>query len=473
MSDISIKKATMINFVGKYSNVLVQLILNSILARLLTPSEFGVVAIITVFINFFAILADLGIGPAIIQNKELGKREISDIFIFTLVIAGILSLAFALFSYPLASIYKNRVYISLGRILSIAVFFNVLNTVPNALLLKTKQFKTLGIRTVVITSIGGILTIILAMKGAKYYALVINSVLIAILTFSFNFYATKVKIYPGFNIDSIKKIRNFSSYQLGFNFINYFSRNLDNLLIGKFLGAIPLGYYDKAYKLMLYPVQNLTHVITPALHPILSEYQNDRETIYESYVKLVKLLSLLGIFVSIYCFFASEEIIILMFGHQWRNSMAAFRILSLSIWPQMITGMVGAIFQATGETKRLFNTGIINTIITVTSIFMGVALGKIEYVAIGIVISFVLNLFIAFYMLLNKIFHKPIWEFYKNLKSTMVIGVVIIITCYGIPLSCTNILLSAILKFGKALVGYCIGLYITKEYVFIKKILIK
>lgn len=473
MNNVSIKKATIINFVGKYSNVLVQLILNSILARLLTPNEFGVVAIITVFINFFTMLADLGIGPAIIQNKKLQEKEISDIFIFTFFAAVIVSIVFAIFSFPLSFMYNNNVYISLGGILSFSILFNILNIVPNALLLKQKKFKTLGIRTVIITIVGGILTIILALNGAKYYSLVISSVLVAILTFCFNFYATKIKIYPKFNWNSIKKIREFSSYQLGFNFINYFSRNLDNLLIGKFLGEVPLGYYDKAYKLMLYPVQNLTHGITPVLHPILSEYQNERDMIYKSYIKLVKILSLLGIFASVFCFFATKEIIIIMFGEQWIRSIPAFRILSLSIWPQMITGMIGAIFQSTGETKKLFNTGIINTIITIGCILIGLSLGSIEYISIGVVISYILNLFIAFHVLITKIFRKSLLDFYSNLISSIVICGIVIVIYYCIPLSSSNYLLSTILKFIKVSIGYCLGLFITKEYTFLKKIIVK
>ena len=76
------------------------------------------------------------------------------------------------------------------------------------------------------------------------------------------------------------------------------------------MGEVALGYYDKAYRLMLYPVQNLTHVITPVLHPILSDYQDDYDKIYSQYVKVVKILSLLGVFILVFCFFSAKEIIL-------------------------------------------------------------------------------------------------------------------------------------------------------------------
>lgn len=109
--------------------------------------------------------------------------------------------------------------------------------------------------------------------------MVFDSILKSLFIFILCFRICKLKINKGYSYSSIKKIQNYSSFQFLFNFINYFTRNLDNILIGKFLGASTLGYYDKSYKLMLYPVQNLTNVITPVLHPVLSEYQNQKDII--------------------------------------------------------------------------------------------------------------------------------------------------------------------------------------------------
>lgn len=471
MSNISIKKAVLINFISKYSNVLIQLIINSVLARLLTPDDYGIVAIITIFIGFFTIIADMGIGPAIIQYKDLNKRQISDIFIFTFFIAILISIVFIGFSYPLSIFYNNKVYIPLGIILSIGIFFNILNIVPNSLLLKDKQFKALGIRNVIVTMIGGIITIVLALNGAKYYALVINSAFVGFLTFIFNYFYSKLKIYFSFSFESIKKIKDFSTYQFAFNFINYFSRNLDNLLIGKFMGQVALGYYDKAYKLMLYPVQNLTHVITPVLHPILSDYQNDRNRIYNEYVKIVKLLSLLGIFFSVFSFFASDEIINIMFGNQWSNSILSFKILSVSICIQMILSSSGTIFQATGETRKLFLAGAIGAIFNIIGIIVGVIMGKIEYVACGIVIAYIINFIAGYYILINKVFHKSLLKFLLNFKSTIIIGLICSISSLIFNIKIYNVFISVLYKLTICTISYIIGLLMTKEAKFMKSII--
>ncbi len=467
MENISIKKAAIINFISRYSNILIQILINSVLARLLTPDDYGVVAVITVFISFFTIIADMGIGPAIIQDKTLTKKEISDIFIFTVFTAIAISIGFIIFSYPLSIFYENKIYITLGFILSIAIFFNVLNIVPNAILLRKKQFKTLGIRNVLITVVAGIFTIILALNGAKYYALVINSIIIAILTFAFNVYFSEIKIILSFSFESIKKIRDFSLYQFGYNFINYFARNLDNLLIGKVIDKVSLGYYDKAYKLMLYPVQNLSHMINPVLHPILSDYQDNLDKIYTQYKKILKILSLVGIFFAFYCFISAQEIIIIMFGDQWLKSVDSFKILSLSIWPQIIVGTSGVIFQSTGKTKLLFKQGLISTTLIIVCILCGVFTKKIEFVSLGIVIASYTNFIIVFYLLINKALDKNIFRFLKVFKSSLIIVIIITISymlLYDVIAKVDMIFMSAVCKLLLTIIAYMIGLGITKEF---------
>ncbi|MBC2581942.1 lipopolysaccharide biosynthesis protein [Clostridium sp. DJ247] len=470
MSTVNIRKAALINCIAKYSNVIIQLIINSILARLLTPNEFGIVAVIMVFISFFNILADMGIGPAIIQNKELNDRNISNIFLFTLFTGIILSISFSFFSYGIAYFYTNSIYIKLGRILSLSIFFSIANIVPSSLMLKQKRFKDIGIITVSINIIVGFITIILAMKGSSYYSLIINSVITNALLFFLNLFKSKLKIYFVYSNDGIKIIKNYSAYQFGFNFVNYFSRNLDNILIGKFMGDDLLGFYDKAYKLMLYPLQNLTFVITPVLHPILSDYQDNKEVIYEYFLKVIKLLSLLGVYVAVICFFCADEIVIILFGEKWIRSIPSFKILSISIWIQMISSCSGSIFQATGRTRELFKCGIFTTISTITCVLIGLTSKTIEYVAIGVVISFFINFLIVCYLLIYIVLEKSIYRLIKEIYKSMLIAIFMILAMNLINVNCNNIILSITLKVGLATVIYILSLLITKELVFIKHV---
>uniref|UniRef100_UPI0026EB6775 oligosaccharide flippase family protein n=1 Tax=Alkalibaculum bacchi TaxID=645887 RepID=UPI0026EB6775 len=256
---MSIRKATTINFFGKYTNIFVQLIYSAILARILSPEDFGVVAVVTVFTTFFSLIANIGIGPAIIQHRNIDEEDINHLFSLTIYIGLVIGILFALFSIPISIFYDDSVYIPIGALLAISLLFNTVNIVPNSLLLKAQRFKLVNLRLVLVSVLSAIPTIILALIGFKYYALVIHSILVSFITFIWNFSTVKLKFVLKINTDSYKKIKGFSSYQFAFSLVNYFSRNLDNLLIGKFVGNSALGFYDKSYRLMLYPVQNLTH----------------------------------------------------------------------------------------------------------------------------------------------------------------------------------------------------------------------
>ena len=469
MEKISVKEATIINFISKYSNVIIQLLLNAILARLLTPDDYGIVAVITVFTGFFTLIADMGVGPAIIQNKTLNNDDVSSIFNFTVISGIVVTIIFCSLSYPISLFYRDDIYISLVILMSLGILFNVLNIVPNALLMKEKKFRLVAIRTVSITVICGIVTIILAYLGLKYYAIVINSILIGLFTFLFNFYSVRIKLVWKINKNSLYKIKHYSIYQFGFSFINYFSRNLDNLLIGRLLGQVALGYYDKAYKLVLYPVSNLTHVITPILHPILSDHQEDKIYIYLQYKRIIKILSLLGVFITVYCFFASREVILVMYGTQWEKAIPSFQILSLTIWIQMVVSSSGTIFQSLGETKALFRAGYITTSINVIGIIIGLILGKIETISLMICITFFINFFMTFIILIKIVMRQSLKDFFSLFISDIIIAFLMIIGLYlWSYIKIENILVSAIAKFLVAFIFYSIGLILTKEFKLIK-----
>jgi teichuronic acid exporter len=469
LDNSQLKKGVLINFIAKYSNILIQLILTSILARLLTPKEYGVISVIMIFITFFNLLGDMGIGPAIIQYKELSDDDLSSIFILTFIIAIFLGLIFFLFSYFIAYIYGSKVYISIGHLLCLSIILNTLCIVPNGKLYKNKEFKIIGVSTIISNLIAGIVAIFLAKAGFSYYSLAFNSIVQGIVNFSIIFRYSRVKIKINrFTFKPIKKISNYSTYQFLFNFLNYFSRNSDNLLIGKYIGMNQLGYYDKAYKLMLYPVQNLTFVITPVLQPILSDYQDDKETIFKHYKKIVKLLALIGAFISVFCFFSAKEIILIMYGNQWLESINSFKFLSISIIIQMVLSSSGSIYQATGNTKYLFINGFISAVTMVILIIAGIFLGKIEHVAALLVLGFIINFLQGYYILINKIFDKSFLNFLAEFKSSIVIILIMVILYNILSVNTNNYFIDVILKFIIGLAGYLIGLIITKENRFLK-----
>lgn len=409
---------------AKYSGIFISIFIGAILARLLTPEEFGTVALVTVFVTFFALLSDFGIGPAVVQNNNLEKEDIESIFSFSVLIGIVLTGLFFMGSGLIAKFYKNDELINVSRLLSLSLLLNSLNIVPRALYQKALKFKQIGIISVLVHMFCGIIAIILAYSGLSYYALVIQSIMSSGISLIIYLIIAPVRIGAKMSIKSIKKIFKFSSFQFMFNFINYFSRNSDNILIGKFFSPSALGYYDKSYRLMMMPVSNLTHVITPVLMPVLSKHQDNTDVVYNAYLKVVRLLATIGFPLSVFLFFSANEIVNLLYGPQWGPSVPVFRLLALTVGIQIILSSSGSIFQVVNRTDLLFYSGLLSSIFMVGGITAGIFIGKsIESVGFGLIIAFCVNFFQGFFMLIKMALKKPMINFLRTIVLPVLVSI--------------------------------------------------
>lgn len=408
--------------VAKYSGIAVQLAITAILARLLSPTDFGTVAVATVIISFFNILSDIGIGPAIIQNKGLTEDDLSHIFSFTLYTGIILSALFFLCAQPIAHYYENNVLISVCRWLSLPILFYSINIVPLNLQYKHKRFRFVAFSTLGVQIVTGTISMIGAYYGMGLYALVMSQVLSSILLFCIYYFRYSLRFHIWINLQSLKKIMSFSLYQFSFNLVNYFSRNLDKLLIGRFIGMSSLGYYEKSYRLMQMPLQNITFVITPVMQPVFSSLQHDLSDLARKYIKVLQLLAYISFPLSVFLFFTAEELILLFFGNQWHEAISVFKILALTVSMQILTSTSGAIYQSANATKQLFITGCCGAFFMTTSFMITIfCWHSIESVAYGFLVAQFANTIQCFFFLFRTL-RYPIIEILKILIRPFMIG---------------------------------------------------
>lgn len=462
---MDIKKAALINTLGRYSIIIIQLFVSAILSRILSPDDFGVIVVITVFSTFFSMIANMGFSTAIIQNKDLNKEDIDNIYSFTVYLSFIVALIFALSSFFIAYFYKDDIYIPVTMLLSITLFFDALSMVPNGVLNREKRFEIIAVRSFVTYSFSAVIAVVLAVLGFKCYAIVIQTIIASVGTFVWNYIFTKPKFIAKFNSKSVKKIANYSGYQFASNFVNYFADNLDNLLTGKLMGKAELAFYNKAYNLILYPVNNLSGVIAPVLHPILADYQKNKREIYEKYINIIKLIALIGAFVQAVFIMSSGEIIIIMYGSQWASSIICFHILSFCIIFRMINSVSGAVFQALGNTKLLFQNGFINSVITVLLILLGVlVLKNIKALAICVAIAYIIHYLTASTMLIKSGFNYSVISYYKDIFKEVIIFVIMMISANIHILDNANVFIGLTLKVIFLSAVFALLLFITGEY---------
>lgn len=451
MSDIknAMIKGLAWSAIEKYSVFLVSLIVSMVLARLLAPKDFGVVAIATVIINFLSIFSTMGIGPAIIQRKNLSNDDINNIFSFSVIISLILTLIFFASSWLIAHYYAEVQLITICHVLCINLFFGGINMVPSALMAKNRRFKEIAIRTVVLQILTGAIAVYAAYNGFGVYSLLISPTVtsIAMMFYNCHFYPVKFKI--NIDIKIMKSIFSYSSYQFGFEFINYFSRNLDKLIIGKYISANALGYYDKSYRLMQLPAGQLTGVINPVLQPIMSTLQDDMTQMAQKYNKIIKFIGCISFPLSIFLYFSGDEIITLFYGDNWQFSVRSFQILALSLPTQMILSTSGGIWQSCNATKHLFWVGFINTLVTVTGFVLACVFYRtIESVAFAWTVTSILNFFTTYIIMYHSILNNSFFQMLKVLLVPFLCLVVTTLLLYvlGQMLVINNLIISISVK---------------------------
>lgn len=247
-------------------------------------------------------------------------------------------------------------------------------------------------RSLSVQVVGGAAAIAAAYAGAGIYALTINPVFSSLMLFVINYRQNPLSVHLKPGKAAVGKVFSFSAYQFSFQLLNYFSRNLDKLLMGRYMSLSQLGYYDKSYRLMMLPLQNIAYVVSPVMHPIFSEMQNDLRKLADSYRKVVRLLALIGLPLSVVLWFTAQELVLIIFGDQWQPSVPVFRILALSVGIQIVMSTSGSIFQAANATRMLFFCGLFSAALNTAAICTGIfAFGTTQAVAWCICISFAIN----------------------------------------------------------------------------------
>lgn len=419
---------------AKYSGIAIHLLITAILARLISPAAFGTVALATVVLHFLIILADIGIGPAIVQYKQLTKRHLNSLFTLNTYIAIVLSLVLFFLSDAISVYYADETLDHVCQLMVLVIFFHSLNVVPNALMRRDKRFKTIAYRTVSFQILSGSIAVWGAFHGWGIYALLVSPMMTAVGVFGVNYYNYPLRLVLHMDKAAVKMISSFSIFQFAFTFFNYFSRNLDKLIIGKFFSMTQLGYYDKSYHLMLMPVQNITFVIGPVLHPILSTLQDNKKELSNKNIKLARFISYLSFPIGLILYFCGDELIKIVYGNRWDAAIPVFKILALSLPLQMIQSTSGAIYLAAGKTKHMFYNGIINTTVTVLGFLIAaIYCNSIEAMAWAWVITLAINFMNSYQILYRYSLKSGVLSFYRaivpQVVNSIVVYIILVLLC--------------------------------------------
>jgi O-antigen/teichoic acid export membrane protein len=394
---------------------LLALVVFVILANLLEPVEFGLVALATVFVLFAQVFVDQGLGDALVQRKSISRSHIDTAFWTAIVTGGLLTLFGVVLAIPIAAVLGQPDLQPILQVLSLLFMLSALNSVQVALARRELAFRSLALRSVLSVSAGGVVGIAMAYLGFGAWALVgqqLAGAAVAVLTLW-----TVSPWRPGlrFSRQHFRELFSFGINIIGSDTVGYFTANTDNLLIGTFLGPLPLGFYAVGYRILGTSQSLLIQFARKVAFPALASLQHDRSRIQRAYLKVTRVGSAVILPAYIGLALVAPELTITVFGPRWADAGLVAAVLFL-IGPVLsLQAFSGSLLYAVGHPQAVFRFRSIVMVVRVVGFIIAVNFGILAVAAafvIGGYLMLPLNLYLQ-----RAYGGVPIFEYLVRLRG--------------------------------------------------------
>jgi O-antigen/teichoic acid export membrane protein len=353
----------------------------AILARLLGPSAYGLMGLAALILAFLAGFRDLGTATAIVQRPQVSGRLLSSLFWLNGGLGLLLSVAGYLAADPTADFFKEPKLALILRVVSFSFFVSAIGAVPNSVLARNMAFNKIAIVDFTASLAGYAVAIACAWRGLGVWSLVAANMVTAAWTTTLSFIYCRWLPTVEFDLSEVRSVARFSLNLTGFGVVNYFARNADNVVVGRYLGSQSLGYYQMAYNLFLLPLQNVTSVLAQVLNPAFSKIQTENERFKTAYVRACLFIALVTFPLTIGLAVVADPFVRAVLGSKWIPVIPLLQVLAPVGLFQSIQGTTGQIFVAKGRTDWMFRWGLYSSAVFVTAFLIGVRWGTLGVAA--------------------------------------------------------------------------------------------
>jgi len=395
-SDVSdLKKKSvrggMVTMVAQAVSIVVQLTSTVVLARLLSPEDYGVMAMVMAVTAFAGLFREMGLSSAAIQKKDLTRGQQSNLFWLNVAMGSLLTLMVALGSPMVAWFYQKPELTVVTLALSANFFIGSLATQHDAMLVRRMQFVRKSVATISGSLVTLTVAVVLALRGSGYWALVWGTLAGGIVTTILTLVLSPFRPGRPSRGQGIREMLGFGANVTAFNFVNYFARNLDNVLIGRVWGATSLGNYSRAYQLLMFPITAIRGPITSVAFPAMSRLQGEPNAYRAYYRRVIMVLANLTMPISAFLFVSSSPVILLVLSEKWTGVTPIFSILAITAFIQSPYSLTGMIQLTLGRGAKYFKMGLVAAIIVSIGFSIGVIWGP-KGVATAYAVTTYLNL---------------------------------------------------------------------------------
>ena len=381
-----------ITFVAQGANVAIQLTSTVVLARLLSPADYGVMAMVMAITGFAGLFRDLGLSSSTIQKDTLSHEQLSTIYWINVGLGTLLTVVVATAS-PLVGLFYGRPELNLvTAVVSLNFLIGSFGTQAGALLTRNMQFGRLSVANLSGALLGLIVSTIMAVNGLSYWSLVAGSIAGTLLGSLLLNWLCGWRPGGAVRGAGVRSMLRYGANITAFDVVNYFQRNLDNILIGRFWGAGSLGLYSRAYALLMFPIQNVRGPINAVAFPAMSRLQHAPQQFRDYYLATTRLVALLSMPLTAFLFVTSEPVIIVALGPEWVNASPIFSFLALAAFVQPPSGLAGSLLLSRGDSRRYFQCGLFNMLVLSTTFVVGLPWGPV-----GVAIAYAVGNYVVLY----------------------------------------------------------------------------
>lgn len=393
-----IKYSVLWSLFERYFPSIVQIASTLLIARLLDPSEFGEVALVTVFIQIASLLIASGFAEALIFRVKNSDVLYSTVFYINIIFAFILYTVLYLFSNKIASFYGISSLELLSKVVGINIILYSLTYIQRVFYSLAQNFRTPALIIFISTILGSTIGIILAYNNFGVWALVYQTLLINLIQVILFWYLSSWKPILAFSYLEIKSILPFSIKILINNIVQVFYENLYTLVIGKAFSSTILGFYNRMQTILYFSTTNLMYAIESVYYPKLCIRKNDKIHLIQSYEIISRLTSYFGFPILIVMIVLGAPIITIILTKNWLGGLIILKLLSVAYLFVPITYLNNSFLKIANKTSLLFYSNIFRKILGIFIIFISikysinaVLFGIILYNAIDAIISMIIT----------------------------------------------------------------------------------
>ncbi len=380
------------DFTGKIAMQGTGFIISIFLARLLEPSDFGLIAMIMVILGIAGIFSDIGLSGALVQRRRVLPIHYTSVFYFNISVAFILSVL-TFFSAPLiADFYDNQELVLLTQVVSVSFILGAVNSVHIAQFRKNLNFKVLT--QIIFTSslLSGIVGVFLAFKGAGVWSLVVQQLLSGVLSVFLVWHFSKWRPSLMFSFKALVQLWGFGFRMFLSGLLDTIFTRLDFIIIGKLFSPSILGFFQRAKALDLLVISYASGSLMSVLFPVLSKVKNDLPRFQNIIMKSLGIICFITFFLLGILFLVSEELIVMLFTEKWLPSVGFFKILVLSGFAYPISALLVNVLSSRGNSKAFLRLEIYKKVVFGINLYIGFLWG-IEGYLYGLILASLLAVY--------------------------------------------------------------------------------